>query len=124
LEPQVGTPPEVPKDLDDLDLRFSANAQVPDWAKGKSPGDLVDLVEQLRTSVVTSANTPDPVQASPQVTPPPLAISTDVYSDTEGFVKSIQDYTQASVFIYRSSKDDIVNKRFLIHPFHLKEAFF
>ena len=98
LEPPVGTPPEVPKDLDGLDLRFSQAANVPDWAKGKNSMELVDLVEQLRVSQPAPDPTPAPMPSVVPTPSPSPAIATDnIYSDTEGFVKSIQEYTQDTV---------------------------
>ena len=102
-EVQAGPPevPELPSNLDASDLKFSADADVADWAKGKSARDLVDLVETLRVATV-SAPAPAPAPAptlQPDIAPAPASgISADaIYSDTPGFVKSIEAYTNAKV---------------------------
>ena len=74
---------------------------LPEYSQGKDRAALVGMIENLRTSV-TVAPAPVP-QPQPQPIPtsepsPSSGISADaIYSDTEGFVKSIQDYTDAKV---------------------------
>lgn len=107
MEPQIGSPevPKPPSSLDAVDLRFSADADVADWAKGKSARELVDLVETLRVAtVVPQASAPPAPYSKPAPQPtaidpnPAIGISPDaIYSDTPGFVKSIEDYTTSKV---------------------------
>ena len=69
------------------------------YSEGKSREDLVNLVEQLRLQAVAPAPTPTP-QPTPTPAPvtPSVGINSEaIYSDTEGFVKSIQDFTQAQI---------------------------
>ena len=94
--------PEAPTSLDSLDLRFSQDADVADWMKGKTAREIGEIGESLRVaaiSPVTPTSTPSP---QPVVAPTPAlvpeGISADaIYSDTPGFVKSIEDYTNAKV---------------------------
>ncbi len=101
-DPPTGVPEvlELPTSLDASDLKFSADANVADWAKGKSARDLVDLVETLRVATVSAAPAPVPAPVPVAAAPVPVSngISPDaIYSDTPGFVKSIEDYTNARV---------------------------
>ena len=100
-EPPKASEPSAPTSLDSADLRFSDDANVADWAKGKSAKDLVDLVENLRVAA-TAAPVAAPAPALAPVPAPvgdiPLGISADeIYSDTPGFVRSIEAFTNAKV---------------------------
>ena len=105
-EPQAGAPedPKPPQTLEGSDLRISTDANTPEWAHGKNVGDLIAQVESLRDAVATATPAPAPLPPAPAAVPVPVpvapasGISADaIYSDTEGFVRSIQDYTDAKV---------------------------
>ena len=90
------------KGLRGAGLRYTDDDGVPEWAVGKTADEILEITKTLHATMTSSQPTtqtqaPTPVTPQQQPVQQPSLSGDMLYSNPDGFVQGVQDYTKATV---------------------------
>lgn len=91
--------PQAPLGLKGTDLRYQTDADVPDWAKGKTADEILAIAETMRNSLVTQPPQTQPTPTTQQTTvQKQQALDPDlIYNDAAAYTQQMAGYVDQSV---------------------------